>query len=98
MNFFKEEKLFRVEIIKKCYVINLAQYMFSKGYLPSFESFEDGSFGFIPAGIKGWVIKKYNKKYFLPDGGQSGLDLFISTDQNNVLISFDKIENAYKLI
>ncbi|PJI10268.1 hypothetical protein CUB90_02045 [Clostridium sp. CT7] len=72
--------------------------MFNKGYLPSFQSFENGSFGFIPSGTKGWVIKKYNRKYFLPDGGQNGLDLFVPADQNNVLIPFAKIEDAYKLI
>ncbi|WP_286906810.1 hypothetical protein [Clostridium sp. UBA1652] len=92
MNFFNEEKFYRVKIIETCPIMNLIQSIFSNGYLPSNKSFNKGSFGFIPVGITGWIIKKFNKKYFLPDENQEGLDLFIPTNQTNVLISYYKIE------
>lgn len=99
MNFFKEEKLYRVEIIKKCCALDAAQQTFGTNkYLPHAESFKKGDFGFIPVGTKGWVMKKFNKEYFLPDEDQEGLDLFISADQNNVLISYDKIKEYCKHI
>ena len=92
MKFFNEERLYRVKIIETCPIMTLIQSIFSKGYLPRNKSFTKGNFGYIPVGIEGWVIKKFNKSYFLPDEAQEGLDLFIPANQSNVLISYDKIE------
>ncbi len=52
--------------------------------------------GVIPEGIKGWVIKKWNKLYFFPDENQEGLEFFIPSEQSHILIPFKKIENYYK--
>ncbi len=95
MKIFEEKKLYRVEIIKSCPVINAIS---GKSYLPSSDSVKEGSFGFIPVGTKGWVIEKFGKKYFTPDEDQEGLDLFTPADQPNILIPYRKIEDSYKII
>jgi hypothetical protein len=78
--------------------MDAVQCMFSNGYLPFKEAFKKGNFGFIPTGTKGWVVTKHNKKYFLPDENQAGLDLFMPSDQNSILIALDKIKDAYKVL
>lgn len=94
----KEQKLYRVEIVKQCPVVkNFLDIFFnSKTYLPSPDSFKRGKFGFIPVGTKGWIIKKWGKLWFFPDEKQEGLDLFLSSGQDCVLISYNKIKNYYK--
>lgn len=98
MSFFKEKRLYRVEVVKKCCIMNTRQNIFSKGYLPSSESFKKGNFGFIPVGTKGWVMEKFGKQYFLPDENQEGLDLFMHSDQNNVLIYYSNIKEYCKAL
>lgn len=95
MTFFNDKKLYRVEIVKSCPVIkNFFNIMFnSEAYLPSPDSFKQGTFGFIPVGIKGWVIKKWGKLWFSPDEKQEGLDLFLPSGQDCVLISYNKVKN-----
>ena len=95
MKIFEEKKLYRVEIIKSCPVINAIS---GKSYLPSSDSVKEGSFGFIPAGTKGWVLEKFWKKIFYSDEDQEGLDLFTPADQPNILITYRKIEDSYKII
>ena len=95
MDFLKEKKLYRIEITKSCPAINAIS---GKSYLPSSDSVKEGAFGSIPVGTRGWVIEKFNKKYFTPDEDQEGLDLYTPADQPNILIPYRKIEGAYKII
>lgn len=98
MKFFEQKQLFRIEITKKCTVVNGLMSMISRGYLPSLESSQKGSFGFIPIGIKGWVVKKWFILYFYPDQNQNGLDLFTPAEQPLVLIPYRKIKDYCKRI
>lgn len=94
MSFFKEERIYRVEVIEMCQAINFMQSLFSEDrYLPSQESFKKGSFGYISVGTKGWVVRKFGKLYFTPDKNQEGLDLFLPAGQTDVLISYNKIKH-----
>jgi hypothetical protein len=84
MNFFKEEKLFRVEIIKIC-------------SLPTVGAFKNMRLGCIPVGTKGWIIKKWGKEYFSIDSDQQGIDLFTNWGESEVcLIPHRKVEAFYK--
>jgi hypothetical protein len=56
------------------------------------------NWGTIPAGTKGWVVKKWGKKYFSADENQPEIKLFTPTDQPYVLIPYSKIKDAYKKI
>ncbi|MFL0250154.1 hypothetical protein ACJDT4_06940 [Clostridium neuense] len=98
MGFFKGEKIYRVEVTKECPVMGINKLYVSGSYLPSVESLKKGKFGFIPVGIKGWVIKQYGKEYFLPDKGQEGLDLFMPALQEDTLISYNKVKEYCKKI
>lgn len=96
MNFFKKQKLFRVEIAKSCPLVRnfFDLWLYSgDGYLPSLESLKRGKFQYIPVGIQGWVIRKWGRLWFYPDTNQEGLDLFISSGQDGILILYSKIKN-----
>ncbi|MCP3741979.1 hypothetical protein [Rossellomorea sp. BNER] len=95
MTLFKEEKLYRIEIISKCEVLGLKESFFGAPY-PSIDNIRKGNFGYIPVGTKGWVMKKWGKPYFLPNQNQEGLDLFVPADQPIVLIPYHKIKDRYK--
>ena len=97
MNFFKEQKLYRVEIIKSCPLFrNFFDMLFlPKTYIPSPDSLKLGGVCNIPIGIKGWVIKKWGKLWFYPDDKQDGMDLFIPADCDRFLIPYDKIKNYF---
>ena len=102
MNFFKEERLFRVEIVKICRVITFMNALLSRSYgsMPSPDSFKKGSkTGCIPVGTKGWIIKKWGMEYFTPDKDQQGVDLFSNVnDSGNCLIPHRKVKEFYKKI
>lgn len=100
MSFFKEQKLYRVEITKRCCVIDAVQCFFSgRGYLPESEVAKKEGFGFIPVGIKGSIIEKFGKKYFIVDENQEGLDLFLPVGQGDcVMIPYDKIKDCYRIL
>ncbi|PAB56220.1 hypothetical protein CCE28_21095 [Anaeromicrobium sediminis] len=67
--------------------------------MPSLESVEkNGNFGSIPIRTKGWVIKKFGKKYFRADENQDGIDLFTPANQPIALIPYRAIEGHYKKI
>ena len=101
MNFFKEEQLFRVEIIKICPLPTFKNVLFNRSYygiIPSPDLSKMGSFGCIPIGIKGWILKKWGKEYFAPDRGQQGLDLFTNSEENGIsLIPHSKVKTFYKI-
>ena len=101
MNFFKEEQLFRVEIIKICPLPTVMDALLGRayGYMPSPDSFTKGSFGCIPIGTKGWIIKIWGKEYFSPDKGQKGLDLFTNSDEaDDCLILHSKVKEFYQIL
>ncbi|MEJ8554817.1 hypothetical protein [Tepidibacter sp. Z1-5] len=97
MGLFEKKKLYRVEIIKRCYpniILN--------GYntpMPSLDTIsEKGNIFQIPPGIKGWVIEKFGKKYFRPDEDQEGIELFTIPHQPIALIDYKYIKGNYKII
>lgn len=59
MAFFKEQELYKVEIIKSCPLArSFFDIVLARHYMPSMDSLEIGNIGSIPVGTKGWVIKK----------------------------------------
>jgi len=97
MNFFKTKKLYRVIIIKQCPVISFLSATTIR-YLPTPEVARKASIGFIPVGTKGWVLEKYNKKYFMPDENQEDIELYTPAAQPISLIPYKKIEGYYQII
>jgi hypothetical protein len=101
MNFFKEEKLYRVEIIKICPLPSFKNVLFNRSYygiIPSADTSKQGNFGCIPIGTKGWIIKKWGKEYFSPDKGQKGLELFTNSEENGIsLIPHRKVKAFYQI-
>lgn len=94
MAFFKEQKLYRIEIIKSCPLARgFFDIVFSRRYMPSMDSLKIGNIGSIPVGIKGWVIKKFGRLWFYPDDKQAGMDLFMTAGCDRFLIPYYKIEN-----
>ncbi|AKA69509.1 hypothetical protein [Clostridium scatologenes] len=71
MSFLGTKKLYRIEIIERCYYSPI----YGTGTaMPSFESVKkNGNFGSIPKGITGWIVEKLGKKYFRPDENQEGI-------------------------
>lgn len=95
----KTENLYRIEIIKPCNVSGILSSLFG-GFYPFAEEDEyiKKNWGTIPAGTKGWVVKKWGNKYFSADENQPEIKLFTPTDQPYVLIPYSKIKDAYKKI
>jgi hypothetical protein len=91
------KNLYRIEITKPCDVIGILSTLFG-GYNPFIETDKDVTkkWGTIPAGIQGWVVKKWGRMYFSADENQPGIELFTPTDQPCVLIPYDKIKESYK--
>lgn len=98
MSFFIGEKLYRVEVIRECPIMDVVQNIFGRSYFPSINSLGKGKFGFIPVGIKGWVMEKYGKQYFLVDENQDGLDLFMPFLQEDTLIPYNKVKEYCKAL
>ncbi|WP_034262050.1 hypothetical protein [Bacillus sp. J33] len=92
---FKEEKLYRIQIIKPCQVIGILDNVFG-GFYPFLDDIKEENWGIIPAGCEGWIFKKWGRTYFLPDENQNGIEQFTPTDQPFVLIPYHKIKDSYK--
>jgi hypothetical protein len=56
-------------------------FLFSAPYAPTSNAIKKGHFGCIPVGTKGWIVKKWGRKYFTIDEdenqGELGLSPFI---------------------
>lgn len=98
MGFFKEEKLYRVEIVKKCCIINIKDCFGFQGYFPSKKSSVNMEFGFVPAGTTGYVINKFGKNYFVVDENQEGLDMCLPDNYNEIMIDYNKIKDCYRIL
>lgn len=93
---FLEEKLYRVEFIKPCRIYASHSLLsFRNSSILDVNNLGSKQHGVIPGGIKGWVIKKWNKLYFSPDENQEGLEFFTSPEQPHILISLKKIEDQF---
>jgi hypothetical protein len=95
----KTVNLYRIEITEPCDVTGILSNLFG-GFYPFIENDMNvkKNWGSIPAGVQGWIVKKWGRKYFSPDENQPGIELFTPTDQPYVLIPYEKIKNSYKKI
>lgn len=91
--FGKEEKLYRVEIKEDVVYFNKNSGLAIRFTAPMGERKD----GIIKKGIKGTVIKKWDKKYFSPDVDQEGIELFTPADQPYILVPYKVIENHYEI-
>lgn len=96
MTLLNHKKLYPIRFIKSCPVFDTLSY--ANKFLPNPDSFDRGSFGSIPVGTTGYIVSWLSKEFFVPDENQPGLDLFISPENPNVLISHKKIKGYYEKI
>ena len=92
--FFREEKLYRIEMIEDTLYFDEKSLLATRFFSP----LEQQHKAIIKKGITGEVIKKWGRKYFSPDVDQEGIELFTPTDQPYILIPYKVIENHYKIV
>ncbi|MHC1685376.1 MAG: hypothetical protein AB6733_20955 [Clostridiaceae bacterium] len=87
--------LYRVELTERCYVS-----LFSRVRpMPTFEDVEkQGNCATLPTGTKGWIVEKFGSKYFRPDKGQEGLELYTLDPEQPTLVTYKSVKGHYKVI
>jgi len=98
MIFFKQAKLYRIEIITSCDNKNIYEKKLNFNYTPMYFGGYRKFNNIIPVGITGWIIQWFGKKYFVVDDNQPSLEEFQTIKEDSVLIPYKRIEGNYKVI